>query len=332
MFRHDERDLLGKKIMNDILTEAVKAGHDIKSDVPFVVGGAYPPPTPEESGLTPDEIARYFRFSGVSLHYWISCTSAEMDLYLSTCLLGEERLRRCSISLEKYLANTIVTDKDGHSYNLRSMVSPELRASLLEKLTRRTIEEFIYRIKERFETAGDELMKEASLFALAGLYSEFYEELMDLGVREVATDYIDMEARRITGEIVANRKAFIKEMIDYMRGPQLEYLEEKYQEVLPIWRDAKLLYTQNRNRTTWRAIILAAYPELKYVDDLVSRLSGKLNDLPEDIQAKLAQKGGNSNPSSIALEHASRLCGAERYQYSVRYLYYKRRRCKGGEI
>jgi hypothetical protein len=69
----------------------------------------------------------------------------------------------------------------------------------------------------------------------------------------------------------------------------------------PKWKDAKRLFTQNRN-LDWRSIVKVAYP-----------------DLPDDLIKLLGEKG-SSAPSHIALEHAARTCGATPFAYSVRWL------------
>jgi len=94
----------------------------------------------------------------------------------------------------------------------------------------------------------------------------------------------------------------------------LSELLNHYITVLPLWQDAKDIYKDNRNRN-WKRIIDTVHPYLP--DDLVARLSGNPADLSDEIKAKLAEKGGTSEPSDIAVEHAARLCGAPDYGYAL---------------
>jgi hypothetical protein len=78
-------------------------------------------------------------------------------------------------------------------------------------------------------------------------------------------------------------------------------------------QEAKRIFRSIKHHN-WRSIIAKMFPELE--PDLIARL----NDPPElsdDLLATLAEKGGTSTPSDIALEQAARKCGAPPYQYKV---------------
>jgi hypothetical protein len=98
------------------------------------------------------------------------------------------------------------------------------------------------------------------------------------------------------------------------RRSNVDNLLTEYNTVLPLWQDAKSIFKGNAARN-WRAFIKAEHPYLP--DDLVLRLSNNPDDLTEDVKCKLAEKGGTSEPSDIALEHAARLCGAPDYCYAL---------------
>ena len=104
-------------------------------------------------------------------------------------------------------------------------------------------------------------------------------------------------------------------------GINAEEFRDSYQLLLPIWRDAKKIYEGNGDRETWRGMVRAKYPEIVFDDDLLTRITGQLSDLPEDIQTKVEEKGGDHTAATIALEHAARMCGAKHYQFGVRNLY-----------
>ncbi len=62
-------------------------------------------------------------------------------------------------------------------------------------------------------------------------------------------------------------------------------LNTEYTELLEIWQDAKKIYLRNRNDRSWPEYVKSKYSLLP--NDLILRLSGRWNDLSEDIQAKL---------------------------------------------
>jgi len=90
-----------------------------------------------------------------------------------------------------------------------------------------------------------------------------------------------------------------------------------YRALYPAWKDAADLYRKTNDRKDWPKLVKAACPGLP--NDLILRLDDPAN-LPEEIQEKLAEKGGDPTPSSIALEHSARFCGVPDYYYTERYL------------
>jgi hypothetical protein len=170
------------------------------------------------------------------------------------------------------------------------------------------------------------------------MMSEVIGTMQEAGVQVIYDPNEPSEKmNRLLSKFAAQRKELLKsDLAECLGSLDFTELAEHYDSVLPVWKDAKLIFKQNSKRPTWRELIRAAHPDVEFDEDLLARLSGKLNDLPEDVQAKLSAKGGDSKPSSIALEHAARLCGAAPYQYGVRYLYIlkneaKRRAIENGE-
>lgn len=128
--------------------------------------------------------------------------------------------------------------------------------------------------------------------------------------------------KEVSKMIAAERKQFLTAQINSLAGkPRLEKLAEHYPVLLKVWQSAKRIYDQNSESETWRDMVKAKYPEITFADELLTRVTGKLEDLPEDIQAKLAETDGDHTPSTIALEHAARMCGAKDYQFGTRYLH-----------
>jgi len=97
----------------------------------------------------------------------------------------------------------------------------------------------------------------------------------------------------------------------------LDALTEHYESLLPIWKEAKKDYKDTQKyplkKARWVKVIDASFD---LPSDLIARLA-EIPDLPDELLAKIAEKGGTSKPSDIALEHASRRCGAPPYEYAI---------------
>lgn len=271
----------------------------------------------------------------IRLGYWVSagdwceykwddddqCWEAEVQLltdYIPQCFY-----RQCKNRLEKFLSLSIVTDSRGYKKTLFDTLSPDIRGSLLESYARYAIATYFFRLKEKLEMTFFENWNETHFLAWDCSRAMVEGVSGDAGL-QVTYDRTEplVDMKRLLAEGTVLRRRLLKEDIEaYSDLPDFVKLGRHYSDLLPVWQDAKTIYKQNSNRATWRDLVRAAYPDIKFDDDLVSRLSGKLNDLTENVQAKLSEKGGTSKPSSIALEHAARLCGAQPYQYSLRHLY-----------
>lgn len=253
-------------------------------------------------------------------------TAIAVDIRVFTEYTAMAMLRKSRDILENFLANVTVIDKKGDRHRISDLVSSDFRLTLLEKLTAHTIFEVISSLTGKIEDVMAEVSDEASLFAQVIFLDEFWGEWKALGIVKFDLEFLGDECERILAQVIDQKRTSLRGSFRGTWRPSIEEIAPNYRYVLPMWKDAKRLYKQNRNRANWREIIKAAHPDLAECEDLISRLSGKLNDLPEEIQAKLSEKGGDSKPSSIALEHAARLCGIEAYSYGVRYLYYNVRK------
>lgn len=100
----------------------------------------------------------------------------------------------------------------------------------------------------------------------------------------------------------------------------LTRLHEKYNYVLSDWSEASELFqafSKSRSadrRDKWRKEIYGRFKSFPL--DLIERLQ-PMADWPELIQKFCSEKGGEDKPEDIALEHAARLCGANRYSYML---------------
>lgn len=104
----------------------------------------------------------------------------------------------------------------------------------------------------------------------------------------------------------------------------LRWFPHNYARAYRDLQDAAKTYEESQSskdkkvRGEWQKKIKESFPELD--DELIARLSGKERDLTEEHLALLAEKGGDSTPSEIALEQAVRWCGIKRYTYTKRAL------------
>lgn len=174
--------------------------------------------------------------------------------------------------------------------------------------------------------------KLSNAFFELGLESEKVFEGYLLTVMEehpTFTEYFQLELPNIKEDVKAlsksmateRRQFLIQQISRFKRKPQLERLSELYPMLHKVWQSAKKIYDDNGESETWRDMVKAKYPDLTFDDDLLTRVTGKMETLSEDIQAKMAEKDADHTPNTIALEHAARMCGASPYHYGTRYLH-----------
>ena len=137
--------------------------------------------------------------------------------------------------------------------------------------------------------------------------------------------------KTLVKKFAVERKNFLTKQAGALAGNLLHGdLQIVYPHLLKVWQSAKRIYEHNGESETWRDMVKAKYPEHTFDDDLLTRIAGKLETLPDEIQAKLLETDADHTPSSIALEHAARICGAAHYQHTTRY--YFRLASKGGKL
>jgi hypothetical protein len=242
---------------------------------------------------------------------------------------SDEVYFRCRGSLGQFLSTSNAIDNEGKRQALSEIVSQDLREKLLKQYVRDTIEYFIYRLDYKLNTALNELWHEAYFLAGNRMTTETMRAMREAEIEVIHDLNEPTEAmNRLLTKFAAQRRKLLKsDLADCLWTLDFTELAEHYDRLLLVWKDAKTFYKQNSKRVEWRELIRVAHRDTEFDDDLLSRLTGNLRDLPEELRAKLREKGGitkkdgGSSPSSIALEHAARLCGAEPYQYSLRHLY-----------
>ena len=107
----------------------------------------------------------------------------------------------------------------------------------------------------------------------------------------------------------------------------LSELAKHYETVYSQWKDAKEIYKQNKKRKNWQAMVRAAHPFPPDYNDLIERLA-EHPDLSYEVIQRIDEKGFNSTPMHIALEHAARLCGVPPWHYTFRHLQRQRNALK----
>jgi hypothetical protein len=103
---------------------------------------------------------------------------------------------------------------------------------------------------------------------------------------------------------------------------RLADLPRHYSELKEVWREAWKIYKANKNFATWRETVKREIQARFNIElpsegpkDLISFLSNDPADYP-----MLPRDEFESTASGIALEHAARLCGADRFEFSTGYL------------
>jgi hypothetical protein len=115
------------------------------------------------------------------------------------------------------------------------------------------------------------------------------------------------------------RKILMRDIKAFSKEPRFEYLPKIYKDILKIWQSVRKIYNANSESETWRDMVRAKYPDVEFPDDLLDRITNNPKLISEELGTKLAETDGDHTPSTIAAEHAARICGASPYQFGVRY-------------
>lgn len=320
MSNENKRRDPAEEIMESFLTEAEEVTQSRHNNLPFTIAETYPCPLIRAHLEHPFPDRKTLRYP-MLVHHWYDDENPnppfrDAVLFLLIDELPRSIYAKCKVTLERLLLE---------HFEGEEIFTPDKQATLLEEYARDVMKIYLYRIPEKITAAFDEAYIETHFLSLINLYAKMARTFADTGRDVIYDPDNELEhMKQVLSEIAAMRRRLLREEVAANLGKKkvnFNDLGEHYKKLLPVWKDAKTIYKQNSNRVTWQDIVRAAHPEVKFDDDLISRLSGKLNDLPEEIQAKLSEKGGDSKPSSIALEHAARMCGARPYQYSLRHLY-----------
>jgi hypothetical protein len=142
--------------------------------------------------------------------------------------------------------------------------------------------------------------------------------------------------KEVMEAIVADTSREKRELLEhYLRAtspePRLEQIGVHYERLYPIWVDVKDIFTRYGSTPNWRDMARARFDKGDPVDDdLLARITSNLSSLSEETLSLIEDKGGECTPSSIAIEHAARFCGAWKYQFHTRTLFRARRESNKG--
>jgi hypothetical protein len=155
------------------------------------------------------------------------------------------------------------------------------------------------------------------------------------GIKSVKTSGVNEQMKAIAEHVTKDKKDLLNSYRDAVAPTQFKDVSIYYEKLLPVWRDIQQI--AKTHVCAWREMVEAKYQNKIIVfedsfndlfvedltDDLLKRITGNTRELSDDELLIIETHDGDDTPSSVALEHAARLCGAWRYQYSARYLFQK---------
>jgi hypothetical protein len=165
---------------------------------------------------------------------------------------------------------------------------------------------FIEGLDHKLVWALGEMVDEALELASAAIQATIVKDLTQIEEADVKVEITKVKERfdNLVHSMVDERQRFLHGSFElFFPKPNFDNLASRYESLLKIWQEAKRFYQSNRKHSTWQDMIRKLYPTLP--DDLIERLGRK----------------GDSTPSTIAIEHAARLCGAQRNQFSARHYF-----------
>lgn len=269
-----------------------------------------------------DENPRYLhaKEGHVILFYEYAEAHGQIAALFDTLGFADYITEGCAELLDKFLATATAKKTDGSTAKLTGLLREADRLKLVHALARIAMRDFIHLLQPKLSHALQEHELEMGVLT-RGLIEKFFSEFLT----EVhSPDNARRDAARLVSMIKDDRRAWLAASLDHISGkPNFDRLKEHYDRLLPKWQRAKTVYESVGDLPNWREIISQTLEEEKPDIHLIARVSGRLNDLPDEIKAAVSEKGGDASPSSIAIEHAARLCGAKPYALHTRTLFRK---------
>jgi len=165
--------------------------------------------------------------------------------------------------------------------------------------------------------------------ALIGLYFEasMIVDILTKALTDIGIDYdkglnqTRESFAKIIDEIISEgdkrrRKRVREALWEIDPRLRLSNLNRYYLEFYPVWKKAARIYKNSKDLATWKKVIqdeIYQTARLKLPDDLV-------NHLDDQTESPTAEGTIEFAPSGLALEHAARSCGVEKFTYSTGYL------------
>jgi hypothetical protein len=155
------------------------------------------------------------------------------------------------------------------------------------------------------------------------------------GLKSIKVTGIREQLECLVKESDEEKREMLEGYLSALQPMNLERLQGFYDALYPVWCDIQNIAAQHED--AWRDMVTAKYKgkviasdaqfENLFVDgvvsDLFSRITGNFDDLTEAEEKIIEAHDSTDTPSAIAIEHAARLCGAWRYQFSTRTLFRK---------
>lgn len=186
---------------------------------------------------------------------------------------------------------------------------------------------------ERTET--DDIFEEVWIYLFDNFEDFITESLLSFAMEGLRGARLKMSAEKAKSGGIIDKGEYLLHLLSIRKSALLKRLGLKsrirkkraelsnllthYEKLLPVVQYAKETYADNEKRN-WKRIVkdeIFDQYEIHMPEDLILLLSGRLLDLPEDVQIKVSDKGHSSQPSEIAAEWAARLCGADDYAFAV---------------
>lgn len=138
---------------------------------------------------------------------------------------------------------------------------------------------------------------------------------------------LNKDIERLAKKLISERKQYLKASISLFNAPQRDQMKPRYEALLPVWKKAHNTFRSIKGLPAWQGMIKMGFQDHALPIDLIALLSGDPDDLLELLpelreKAEKATLGGEdySKASSLALEHAARLCGYKLFQHGPRLL------------
>ncbi len=260
------------------------------------------------------------------LIYEYASAHGQIAAMFDTLGFADYMTERCTELLDEFIKTATAKKVDGSAGKLSTLVTEQWRLELARIFSEQTMRAFVQYLQPKLWHALQEHELEMLVLARGWIERAFSGFLADVRTPVAAR----READRLVGMIKDDRRLWLAKSLDLISGkPNYDRLKEHYERLLPKWQRAKTVYESISDLPNWRDTISQILEGENPDAFLIARVSGRLEDLPDKIKAAISEAGGDSSASSIAIEHAARLCGAKHYALNARTLFRKMQKAAG---